>query len=424
MNIKAPRGTCDILPSESHRWHHVEEKAREVAALFGYREIRTPIFEQTELFVRGIGEETDIVQKEMYVFNDKNGRSMTLRPEGTATVVRACVEHNLCQNNLVKAYYIGPFLRYERPQQGRFRQFHQFGLEALGSSLPSLDAEVIEATYSFFSGLGLKLLHVAINSIGCRECRPQYRESLVAFFRGQAGDLCEVCNHRLEHNPLRLLDCKAKGCRETALVAPTIFGCLCPDCRKHFSRLQHYLEEARLPFAINPLIVRGLDYYTRTVFEVISADLGAQDALCGGGRYDHLAEEVGGKVIPAVGVAIGLERTIHVMEKAGITFPRRGELDLYLVCLGDEGETVVHNLLKELRGKGLHADRDYMGRGLKGQMKDANNRNARFVVIIGSDEIKSQSVAIKCMTSGEQKTYPMKDLVEVVKTRMEGGSWK
>jgi len=424
MDIKAPRGTYDILPSESHRWHHVEAKAREVAALFGYNEIRTPVFEQTELFVRGIGDQTDIVQKEMYVFKDKNGRSMTLRPEGTATVVRACLEHNLCQNNLVKAYYIGPFLRYERPQQGRFRQFHQFGLEALGSKMPSLDAEVIEATISFFAGLGLKELHVEINSIGCRECRPQYKESLVTFFKGKVDDLCEVCNHRLEHNPLRILDCKTKGCREIAHVAPSIFGCLCADCKSHFSKLQHYLEEAHLPFTINPLIVRGLDYYTRTVFEVISSDLGAQDALCGGGRYDHLAEEVGGKGIPAVGVAIGLERTIYVMEKAGIIFPGQKDLDVYLVALGDEVDTAVHNLLKKLRDQGLFADRDYMGKGLKGQMKDANHRNARFVVILGSDEIRSQSAAIKCMATGEQKTYPIKNLVDVVKTRMEGGSWK
>jgi histidyl-tRNA synthetase len=424
MDIKAPRGTYDILPSESPKWHMVEEKARNLAALFGYNEMRTPIFEQTELFVRGIGVDTDIVQKEMYAFKDKNGRSMTLRPEGTATVVRACLEHNLCQNSLVKVYYIGPFLRYERPQSGRYRQFYQFGLEALGSKLPSLDAEIIEATYQFFTMCGLKELHVEMNSIGCRECRPQYKEALVSFFRGKGEELCEVCNHRLEHNPLRILDCKAKGCRDIAHVAPSIFGFLCNDCKNHFSKLQHYLEEVKLPFTINPLIVRGLDYYTRTVFEVISSDLGAQDALCGGGRYDHLAEEVGGKLIPAVGVAIGLERTLYVMEKAGLPFPDAQSLDVYLVSLGEEADSMVHHMLKEFRDRGIKADRDYMGKGLKAQMKDANHRNARFVILVGSDEIRTQSVTIKCMQSGEQKTYPVVSIVDVVRERMEGHRWK
>ena len=423
MNIKAPRGTYDILPQDSHKWHMVEDMARKIAHMYGYQEIRTPLFEQTELFVRGIGTETDIVQKEMYIFKDKNGRSMTLRPEGTATVVRACIEHNLCQNSLVKAFYIGPFLRYERPQSGRYRQFYQFGLEALGSKLPALDAEIIEATYQFFSELGLKELHVEINSIGCRECRPHYKEALIEFFKGRQQELCEVCNHRLDHNPLRILDCKAKACREIAHVAPSIFGFLCSDCKAHFSRLQNYLEEVKLPFTINPLIVRGLDYYTRTVFEVVSTDLGAQDALCGGGRYDHLAEEVGGKVIPAVGVAIGLERTLSVMEKAGLTFTNPAELDVYLISLGEEADTSVHGLLKELHDHGIHADRDYMARGLKGQMKEANSRKARFAVILGSDEIRSKSATIKCMTTGEQKTYPHKQVVAMIQKRMEEGTW-
>jgi histidyl-tRNA synthetase len=422
MDIKAPRGTYDILPEESFKWQHVEEMARKIAGVYGYREIRTPIFEQTELFVRGIGSTTDIVQKEMYVFKDKKGRSMTLRPEGTATVVRACLEHNICQN-LNKLFYIGPFMRYERPQSGRFRQFHQFGLEALGSMMPALDAEVIQATYDFFCGLGLKELHVEINSIGCRECRPAYKEALVEFFKGRSDELCPDCSVRLINNPLRLLDCKVKNCRDIAHVAPSIFSHLCGDCKTHFTKLQAYLEAARLPFSINPLIVRGLDYYTRTVFEVISSDLGAQDALCGGGRYDHLAEEIGGRATPAVGVAIGLERTISVMDKLKLEFPRPRTVDIFLISLGEEAELIVHGLLKEFRARGYYAERDYLGRGLKGQMKDAHHRDARLAAILGSDEIKAKSITVRDMASGEQRPIPLKDVVHEVQKRLEGGTW-
>ncbi|MDQ7824993.1 MAG: histidine--tRNA ligase [Candidatus Eremiobacteraeota bacterium] len=419
MNIKAPRGTFDILPGETPQWHHVEKTAREIAHLHGYMEIRTPVFEHTELFVRGIGEGTDIVQKEMYVFKDKKGRSMTLRPEGTATVVRACLEHNLHAAGFVKLYYIGPFLRYERPQAGRYRQFHQFGIEALGSSAPSLDAEVIEATHQFFSVLGLKDLHVEINSIGCRECRPAYRESLQKFLKGKAEELCDECGRRLEHNPLRILDCKNRQCREISQVAPSIFGFLCQDCRNHFGRLQSSLEAVKLPFTINPLIVRGLDYYTKTVFEVISQDLGAQDALCGGGRYDHLAEELGGKALPAVGVAIGLERTLSIMNKLKLPFPPVKPLAVYLVALGEDADLPVQKLMVELRRKGFLAERDYQGRSLKSQMKDAHGKNARCVLILGSDELKTRSITFKDMVSGEQQAVPLPAVVEFIEKRLE-----
>jgi len=423
MDIKAPRGTYDILPDQAHKWHYIEKCAHKTADLYGYREIRTPVFEQTELFVRGIGEYTDIVKKEMYVFKDKKGRSMTLRPEGTATVVRACLEHNLAQNSLTKLYYIGPFMRYERPQAGRFRQFHQFGFEALGSRLPSLDAEIIQATFDFFLALGLKDLQVEINSLGCKECRPAYKEALVTFFNGKTEELCSECNNRLTQNPLRILDCKSKSCREISHVAPSIFGYLCSECKSHFTKLQEYLESVKLPFSINPLIVRGLDYYTKTVFEIITTELGSQDALCGGGRYDQLAEEIGGKSIPAVGVAIGLERSISILEKRGIAIPGDRDLDIYLVALGDESDLVVHRLQKELRDSGFYVERDYMGRGLKNQMKEAHHRNARLAAIVGADELKAKSVTLKDMKTGEQKMHPVKSVIDIVKKRLEGGSW-
>ena len=421
MSINAPRGTYDILPEESYKWHFLEEKARKIAEIYGYREMRTPVFEQTELFVRGIGEGTDIVQKEMYVFKDKKGRSLTLRPEGTATVVRAVVEHNLCQNTLNKIYYIGPFMRYERPQAGRYRQFHQFGIEALGSMLPSLDAEVIQATYDFFKSLGLKELQVELNTIGCRVCRPAYREALIGFFSGKTEDLCPECKTRLSHNPLRILDCKQKKCREIAHVAPSIFGSLCNECKTHFAKLQEYLKAIKLPFSINPLIVRGLDYYTKTVFEVVSSELGAQDALCGGGRYDHLAEEIGGKPCPAVGVAIGLERTIYVLEKLNLFTEKPRGLDLYLIALGDEADLPVNTLARELRQAGIYCDRDYLGKSLKAQMKDAHNRDAKLVAIMGSDEINAQVITLKDMGTGDQTSLPLNNLVETVKKRLEGG---
>lgn len=423
MNLKAPRGTYDILPNESYKWHFVEEKAREIARLYGYKEIRTPIFEHTELFVKGIGKGTDIVQKEMYVFKDKKGRSLTLRPEGTATVVRACIEHNLCQNNLNKIYYIGPFLRYERPQAGRFRQFHQFGIEALGSMLPSLDSEVIQATYDFFKLFGLKELQVEINSIGCRECRPSYKEALVIFFNGKIEELCDDCRIRLKQNPLRILDCKQKKCREISQVAPTIFGFLCGECKNHFTKLQNYLEAIKLPFSINPLIVRGLDYYSKTVFEVISSELGAQDALCGGGRYDHLSEGIGGKHIPAVGVAIGLERTITVIEKLEIEFKKPEGVDIYLIALGEEADLLVHNMMRNFRESGFYAERDYLGRSLKVQMKDAHQRNAKLVAIVGSDEIRTKMITLKDMKTGEQRAFPLKNAIEIVIKRLEGIAW-
>lgn len=411
MQISAPRGTADILPENSYKWAFIEQKARAISDVFGYSEIRTPIFEHTELFVRGIGGSTDIVRKEMYVFADKKGRSLCLRPEGTATVMRSVLEHKLYSRNHNKLFYIGPFFRYERPQAGRFRQFHQFGLEALGIENPAIDAEIIHAIYRFFRELGLESLKVSLNSLGCSECRPSYRKSLVDFLEQRKPSLCTDCQERLDINPLRVLDCKNKQCKDIIKESPVMLDFLCSKCSTHFSGLRNYLSLFSLAYEIDPRIVRGLDYYTGTVFEVVSDLLGSQDALCGGGRYDLLAQEIGDKPIPAVGVAVGLERTLSIMEKYNCSFGKKSAPKVYIASFDEACNDMAESVLCKLRENMISSDRDYLGRSLKAQMKEASNLSAEYVFIIGGDEVASGKITVKRMSDGEQQTIPVNDIV-------------
>ena len=322
MKITVPRGTCDVLPVDSYKWNYIENIAREIANRFGFREIRTPVFEHTELFIRGIGNSTDIVRKEMYTFDDKKGRSMTLRPEGTATVMRSVLENNLYLSVPTKLFYIGPFFRYERPQEGRYRQFHQFGLEAIGIDSPAIDAEIIHSACTFFETLGLKEIVVQLNSLGCSECRPKYREALVEFFESHREELCSDCKERLSINPLRVIDCKNPNCKQIALNAPVMIDFLCDECKAHFEKLQKLLSVYGVDFKVNPRIVIGLDYYTRTVFEFITTSIGAQGTVCGGGRYDGLIESIGGSKMPGIGFAAGIERLLLLLDNGENKIPK------------------------------------------------------------------------------------------------------
>lgn len=422
MKISAPRGTVDVLPENSYKWRFVENAARKIADLFNYSEIRTPVFEQTELFVRGIGNSSDIVRKEMYTFADKKGRSMTLRPEGTATVMRAVAEHKLYAAGVSKLFYIGPFFRYERPQAGRYRQFHQFGLEGIGSESPLLDGEIIHATYSFFASLGLKELKVQLNSLGCGDCRLHYREALTAYLQKNREELCGDCGERFSLNPLRILDCKNPRCREIVADSPLMLDFLCGGCREHFDGLVKFLEAVELPYVINARIVRGLDYYTRTVFEIVSRDLGAQDALCGGGRYDLLGEEIGGRKIPAVGVAMGLERTIAIMEKLGLSFGSPHRPQVYVAALDAASSPAASAFLAELRRAGVSAERDYAGKGVKAQLKDASALGCRFAALFGENERAARKAAVKDMESGVQEEIPVAEAVSYLLDRLQPGS--
>ena len=398
---KAPRGTQDILPDEAERWQHVEAMARELMAAYGYREIRTPIFEHTELFVRGVGDQTDVVEKEMYTFTDRSGRSITLRPEGTAPLARAFIEHGMhLWPAPVKLYYIGPMFRYERPQAGRLRQHHQLGAEALGSDDPRLDAEVILLPMDLFRRLGLQRLTVKLNSIGCPRCRPAYREALVAYLAPRMESLCENCRRRLHRSPLRVLDCKVPGCRAATQQAPASVGFLCDACREHFAGVRGHLEALDVAYELDPRLVRGFDYYTRTVFEVQSEDLGAQSAVAGGGRYDGLVEALGGQPTPGVGFASGIERALLALQQGGQAPPARGWLDVYVACadgrLGPEWLAMVYRL----RRAGLRADAGVGGRSLKSQLRGADRAGARLAVIVGD---APWPAAVRDMQTGEQR---------------------
>ncbi len=397
MKISVPRGTCDVLPQNSYKWSFIESAARRTASLFGYREIRTPVFEHTELFARGIGSGSDIVRKEMYTFEDKKGRSLTLRPEGTATVMRSIIENNLCLSGIAKLFYIGPFFRYERPQEGRYRQFHQFGLEAAGLDSPLLDAEIVHAACSFFSALGLKDLTVQLNSLGCPSCRPAYRSALVSFFEGRSDELCQDCRERLGLNPLRILDCKNPSCRGIAAEAPVMLDFLCGDCGAHFESLQKALSLYSISYSVNRRIVRGLDYYTRTVFEILSGKLGAQDAICGGGRYNGLAEEIGGKSVPAVGFAAGIERTAALMEKCGCSFGKPPSPRVFVVPLDESCDMTAAGILGELRNAGVASDLCYSRKSVKRIFRDVADAGAEYAYIIGPDELSSGRISVKSM---------------------------
>lgn len=414
--LSAPRGTTDILPAEARRWAGLESAMREVFARYGYGEIRTPIFEHTELFARGIGEDTDVVEKEMYSFEDRGERSLTLRPEGTAGAVRAYLERRLdTEPQPVKLWYAGPMFRYERPQAGRARQFHQLGAECIGTEDPAADVEVIAMVAALFRRLGLTKYELHLNSIGCPECRPAYVRKLRAALEPVRGSLCKSCQDRFERNTLRVLDCKRESCRELTKNAPVILDSLCRDCDGHFAQVRRYLDELAIPYVINTRLVRGLDYYTRTVFEFLSPHLGAQDALGGGGRYDGLVETLGGPPTPAVGFAAGMERILLAAE--GTLRGEAAALDAYVATLGDAGRRVGVVLAERLRRAGLRAELDYMGRSLKAQMRQANRLGAKTVLIIGDDEAKAGTVQLRDMESGDERTVGVDEAVHVLQEK-------
>jgi len=420
MLIRGPRGTQDILPEISANWQYVEGTVRDICRLYGYKEIRTPVFEHTELFLRGIGETTDVVSKEMYTFTDRGERSLTLRPENTAAVVRAFLQHKLyAESLLTKLFYIGPMFRYDRPQAGRYRQFHQFGVEALGSKGPTIDAEVIILAVQLLECLGLHDLKLYINSVGCPECRPVYRDQLQEYLRGKTEKLCNDCQSRFERNPMRILDCKNPTCAEESKGAPHIVDCLCDDCSTHFAGLKALLTVAGIDFILNPRLVRGLDYYTKTAFEIQYAPLGSQSAVCGGGRYDGLVAECGGQSTPSIGFAIGIERILLTLEKQGLLPELSNEIDVFVASIGKETQNIAFKLLCDLRINGFTADMDFMDRNIKGQMKQANKYPARFVAIIGDDEAVLGKVMLKNMQSGIQELVDIRAVKNKIQVEME-----
>lgn len=403
--IIAPRGTRDVLPPETALWQRIEDQARRFFDSYHYEEIRTPIFEATELFTRGVGEATDIVSKEMYTFVDRGDRSLTLRPEGTAGVVRAFLQGKLGSTRPlpVKLWYGGPMFRYERPQAGRQRQFHQIGVEALGSADPKLDAEVITLAIDLFDALGVHGLEVQLNSLGCSECRPRYREKLVSFFEEQKAAYCETCLTRMETNPLRVLDCKTSGCKDLNANAPSLQDVLCEACHAHQSAVMGYLDAVGIRYAINPRLVRGLDYYTRTVFEIVASEkLGAQNTVCAGGRYDGLVEELGGPPTPAVGWAFGVERLAILLGDQIATPP----LDLYLVAMGDAAEKAAFTLAHDLRKAGVKVELSYAKRKLDKQFAQAEKLLATHLGLIGEDEAAKGEVKLKHLATREEKVSP------------------
>lgn len=416
MLTNAPRGTKDILPDTVGDWNYVEGEIRELCRRFGYSEIRTPIFEHTELFQRGIGEGTDVVDKEMYTFTDRGERSITLRPENTASAVRAYLQNKLyAQSNLVKLFYIGSMFRYDRPQAGRMREFHQFGVEALGEANPAVDAEVILLAMNLLEGLGLKDLELSINSVGCPKCRSKYRTMLQDFFRDKLEDLCEDCRSRFERRPLRILDCKKDSDKPYMADAPKITDCLCEECAEHFAKLKELLTSAGISFSHDPRLVRGLDYYTKTAFEIKYPPLGAQSAVAGGGRYDGLIEEMGGNPTPAVGFATGLERLLLALESQNLLPEKNRSVDAYVVALGEAAQAEGFKLLNSLRQQGLSAAMDFAGRSMKAQMKQANKLGAKYSVILGEDEIAEGVVMLRSMEDSSQAKVPMAQVAEKIK---------
>ena len=399
--ILKPKGTNDILPNDSYRWHFIESVLRKTAADFGYREIRFPTIEYTELFVRGVGDTTDVVQKEMFTFSDRGGRSITLRPEGTASVVRSFLENSLYGAGLpVKCFYIAPNFRGEQPQAGRYREFYQFGVEYLGSPLPSADAEVIGIYAVILERLGIKNIKLNINSIGCPKCRPDFHAELKAYFKAREVELCETCLGRMDKNPMRILDCKSPDCKKIAEDSPIGLDFLCDECKEHFEKTKTMLEAMGISYNIDPKIVRGLDYYTRTVFEFISTDLGAQSTVCGGGRYDGLVETLGGQPTPGMGFASGLERLLMIMDAQGIIIPEPEGCRIFIAALGEGAEMPVQKLVHDLRKLGVRAERDTIGRGLKAQMKYADKLGAAYSMVVGDNELNEGKAKIKDMSTG------------------------
>lgn len=393
----APRGTKDLLPQESYKWQYVEKEFNNVCAQFNYKETRVPTFEHTELFERGVGDTTDVVEKQMYTFLDKGNRSITLRPEGTASVARSFLQNSLYAEAMpAKMYYNIPCFRYEKSQKGRLREFHQFGVEVFGAEAPTIDAEVISLALTFLDRVGLKDLTVHINSIGCKECRKKYNDALREFLRPRLDKLCDTCKGRFERNPLRILDCKSEICQEQIQGAPVLLDYICDDCREHFEKFKACLNNMGIKYEIDPGIVRGLDYYSKTVFEIISGDF----TVCGGGRYDGLVEELGGQSTPAIGFGLGIERLLLRLEETGAVIPEPEKVDLYVAPLGEKASLYVQQLVYNLRKKGIKAETDHMGRGLRAQMKYADKIGCRYSLVLGDNEIDTGVASVKNMTDG------------------------
>lgn len=420
MKIKSIKGVKDILPGEIEKWQWVESVAHRIFSRYGFKEIRLPIFEYTDLFKRSIGDTTDIVEKEMYTFTDKGGEEITLRPEGTASVVRSYIEHKMHgQGQLTKLYYLGPMFRYERPQAGRFRQFYQIGVEAMGSASPAIDAEVMTLLIEFFKELGLQNLELQINSLGCKECRPQYRETLKSAIKPHLPELCSNCNQRYERNPLRVLDCKVPSDGEIAKGLPKIKDHLCTQCEQDFTQVQKFLDAIDTPYSVNDMIVRGLDYYNKTTFEVIAkTGLGSQNAVCGGGRYDSLVEDFDGPPTPCFGFALGVERLISLLPEEKLQGLEQHP-DIFLVCLGEEAQQIAFPIAHQLRAAGLYVEREIESGSMKSQMRKANKLSSRFTLIIGDNEIKNKRYVLKNMDGGEQWEVAADTLAEDIQSRLK-----
>ena len=409
---KAIKGTKDVLPSEVYKNQYIEATCLTVAENFGYKEMRTPVFEHTELFQRGVGDTTDVVQKEMYTFDDKGGRSITLRPEGTAGAARSFLENGLSNEALPqKIFYLTSCYRYEKPQAGRLREFHQFGIECFGATSPLADAEMIALAKQIFDELGVKDLHLELNSIGCPTCRAEYHKALKEYFASRVDELCDTCRDRLDRNPMRILDCKSPVCSEIAKDAPVVLDYLCDECKEHFEKTKSYLDAMNIEYIVNPQIVRGLDYYTKTVFEFVADSIGAQGTVCGGGRYDGLIEELGGQRTPSLGFAMGLERLQLVMEAQGCEFPEPSRPDLFIVAMGDKATLKAVEIAKDMRDEGYSVVYDLNGRSLRAQMKYADKINAKYNVVIGDNEVDTKSAVLKDMATGEQSNISLETFV-------------
>ena len=410
--INIPKGTKDVLPSDSYKWQYVEKTAREVARVFGANEIRTPTFEHTEVFLRGVGETTDIVNKEMYTFLDKGERSITLKPEGTAGVARSFVENGMNSTALPqKLYYITQCFRYERPQAGRLREFHQFGVEFLGSTDANIDAETILLAKTFLDKVGIKNVTLYLNSIGCKDCRKKYEQALKEYLSKNLDNMCELCKDRFNKNPLRILDCKNETCKKINEGAPKILDYICDDCKSHFEKVQSLLTAVGVEYKVNSNIVRGLDYYTRTVFEFVSDNIGAQGTVCGGGRYDGLIAQLGGSDVAGIGFAVGIERILMLLEKTGVKIPNPNKIEYYIAPMGEKESAKAFEIANALRQKGISADFDHMGRGIKAQFKYADKIGAKKVIVIGSNELETGIVKVKCMLDGSEEQVKISDLL-------------
>ena len=413
MLTTAPKGTKDIMPDQIYKWHYVEKKFRDIAERYGYSEIRTPVFEHTELFTRSVGDTTDIVQKEMYTFTDLGNRSITLRPEGTASAVRAFLEHKVYANpQPTKLYYETACYRYEKPQSGRLREFHQFGVEVFGAESMLADAEIISLASEFLKECGIDDLKLKINSVGCPVCREKYKNALKDYFRPHLADLCDTCKDRFERNPMRIIDCKSPQDKELALGAPSILDYLCDDCKASFEELKENLDALGIDYEIDPTIVRGLDYYTKTAFEFVTEKIGAQGTVCGGGRYDNLMYEIGEQDVPGVGFGLGIERLLLLMENIGVEIPEPEAMDALIVVLGEDARTMGLKITNELREKRLKVEMDLMERNIKGQMKHADRLGVRYAVVIGDDEILNGEAQVRDMRISEQMSVPFSKLYE------------